>query len=206
MIEVNLYSIPAGEMDARVGKCLARNRFDKEGMAVSIEEFVKGFLKNNLDKFEVGIGNQELTELINSDNFLGRTDLSCVNYYLIKAGYMFQVINVADDEDNPTGVPTGDVIEWNVIDNNFIQNDYPTATKILPANDTDIPTILHKIADQSGLFSDKFTGIKNPFTELFTNIERIKNVSGSINAGLISKVYEILSQVGIEVFCATSED
>ena len=29
--------------------------------------------------------------------------------------------NVTDDEDNAQGVPDGDVIEWNVIDYNFIQ-------------------------------------------------------------------------------------
>ena len=39
MIEVNLYSIPAGDNTARVGKCLARNRFDREAMGVSVPEF-----------------------------------------------------------------------------------------------------------------------------------------------------------------------
>ena len=47
MIEVNLYSIPAQEMNSMVGRCVARSRFDKEGMGVSVMEFVKGFLKNN---------------------------------------------------------------------------------------------------------------------------------------------------------------
>ena len=32
MIEVNLYSIPAQEMNSMVGRCVARSRFDKEGM------------------------------------------------------------------------------------------------------------------------------------------------------------------------------
>jgi hypothetical protein len=95
----------------------------------------------------------------------------------------------------------------NVIDNNFIQNDYPTATKIIPSVDQDIPTVLKQIVDESGLFdNDKFAGLKNPFTNLFTNIERIKNVSGSINATLVSRVYEALDQVGFSIFCATSED
>jgi hypothetical protein len=207
MIEVNLYSIPAGDNTARVGKCLARNRFDREAMGVSVPEFVKGFLKDNLDKFETGIANPELNSLINSDGVLSRKDLACINYYLVRSGFMFQVQNVADDEDNATGVPSGDVIEWNVIDNNFIQNDYPTATKIIPSVDQDIPSILHQIVEQSGLFdNDKFAGIKNPFTDLFTNIDRIKSVSGSINATLVSRVYETLDQVGFSVFCATSED
>ena len=207
MIEVNLYSIPAGDNSARVGKCLARNRFDREAMGVSVPEFVKGFLKDNIDKFEVGTANPELNSLINSDGVLSRKDLACINYYLIRSGFMFQVQNVADDEDNATGVPSGDVIEWNVIDNNFIQNDYPTATKIIPGVDQDIPTVLHQIVEQSGLFdTDKFAGLKNPFTDLFTNLERIKSVSGSINATLVSRVYETLDQVGFSIFCATSEN
>jgi hypothetical protein len=207
MIEVNLYSIPAGDNTARVGKCLARNRFDREAMGVSVPEFVKGFLKDNLDKFETGVANPELNSLINSDGILSRKDLACINYYLVQTGFMFQVINVADDEENPNGVPNGDVIEWNVIDNNFIQNDYPTATKIIPSVDQDIPAVLKQIVDESGLFdNDKFAGLKNPFTNLFTNIERIKNVSGSINATLVSRVYEALDQVGFSIFCATSED
>ena len=207
MIEVNLYSIPAGDSTARVGKCLARNRFDREAMGVSVPEFVKGFLRDNLDKFETGVANPELNSLINSDGILSRKDLACINYYLIQSGFMFQVQNVADDEENATGVPTGDVIEWNIIDNNFIQNDYPTATKIIPSVDQDIPAILKQVVEQSGLFdNDKFAGLKNPFTDLFTNIDRIKSVSGSINATLISRIYENLDQVGFSIFCATSED
>lgn len=207
MIEVNLYSIPKGDNSARVGKCLARNRFDREAMGVSVPEFVKGFLRDNLDKFETGVANPELNSLINSDGILSRKDLACINYYLIQSGFMFQVQNVADDEENATGVPTGDVIEWNIIDNNFIQNDYPTATKIIPSVDQDIPAILKQVVEQSGLFdNDKFAGLKNPFTDLFTNIDRIKSVSGSINATLISRIYENLDQVGFSIFCATSED
>ena len=207
MIEVNLYSIPKGDNSARVGKCLARNRFDREAMGVSVPEFVKGFLKDNLDKFEIGIANPELNSLINSDGVLSRKDLACINYYLVQSGFMFQVQNVADDEDNATGVPSGDVIEWNVIDKNFLQNDYPTAIKILPSVEEDIPSILKKVVEQTNLFNaDKFTGVKNPFTDLFTNIDRIKTVTGSINSSLVSRVYEYLDQMGIEIFCATSEE
>lgn len=207
MIEVNLYSIQPGDNNARVGKCLARNRFDREAMGVSVEDFVKEFLRNNLEKFEVGVGNQELTEMINSTVTMSRKDLACVNHYLIQAGYMVAIQNVADDEENPTGVPDGEVIEWNVIDRNFVQNDYPTATKILPAPGTDIPTILKQIEDGAGLFNpDKFSGLKNPFDSLFTNLERIKNISGEVNATIVTRIYEYLDQLGISVFCATSED
>jgi hypothetical protein len=120
---------------------------------------------------------------------------------------MFQIQNVADDEENPTGVPTGDIIEWNIINNNFIQNDYPTATKLVPAADQDILYILKQVVNQNNVFSEgKFAGIKNPFTDLFVNLDRIKNISGSLDSGLVSRVYEYLDQIGIDIFCATSED
>lgn len=207
MIEVNLYSIQQGDNNARVGKCLARNRFDRDGMGVSVEEFTKDFLKNNLEKFEAGIGNPDLTEMINSSVNLSRKDLACVNHYLIQAGYMVEVQNVTDDEENATGVPSGDVIEWNVIDRNFIQNDYPTAVKISPAPGTDIPTILKQVIEGSGLFNqDKFAGLKNPFDELLTNLDRIKKISGEVNASIVTRIYEYLDELGISIFCATSED
>ena len=38
------------------------------------------------------------------------------------------------------------------------------------------------------------------------NLDRIKSVSGSINATLVSRIYETLDHVGFSIFCATSED
>ena len=207
MIEVNLYSIQPGDFNARVGKCLARNRFDREAMGVSVEDFTKDFLRNNLEKFEAGVGNPELVEMINSTVTMGRKDLACVNHYLIQSGYMVEIQNVADDEENAVGVPSGEVIEWNIIDRNFIQNDYPTATKIMPAPGTDIPTILRQVIEGSGLFNvDKFAGLKNPFTDLLTNLDRIMKISGEVNSSIVTRVYEYLDELGISVFCATSED
>lgn len=207
MIEVNLYSIPANEASARVGRCVARNRFDREAMGVSVEEFVKGFLKNNLNKFEGGIGSAELVELINSGNTsFSKKDLACVNHYLIGAGYKLQVINVTDDEENASGIPDGEVIEWNIIDNNFIQNNYPTATKIIPGANMDIPEILKTVVQQSNIYnSDKFSGMKNPFTELLNNLDHIKKLTGDVNSNIVAKIYQLLDEVGIEIFCATSE-
>lgn len=208
MIEVNLYSIPAGEVTARVGKCIARNRFDRDAMGTTPEEFLKGFLRNNFDKIEGGLNavNDQLIDAINSNKVLSRRDLSCINHYLIQSGYMFQIINVADDEENPVGVPSGEVSEWNVIDKNFIQNDYPTATKIIPG-DKDHAQILKQVVEQSGLFDkDKFSGLKNPFTELLNNLEMIKKESGQINANIVTKIYALLDECGIEIFCAVSED
>lgn len=205
MIEVNLFAIPAKEASAKVGRCVARNRFDKESMGVSVEEFVKGFLKDNLEKFEK-TGN-DLAGIINDSGALSRRDLACLNYYLINTGYILKVFNVTDDEDNPTGVPTGEVVEWNVIDHNFIQNDYPTAVKILPGDGTEVPAILRQIVDQSGVFDkDKFAGLKNPFNSLLEGIDKIKKVSGEVNSSMTSKIYQILDELGIEIFCAISED
>lgn len=207
MIEVNLYAITPDDFNSRVGRCVARNRFDQEAMGVSVIDFTKGFLKENLDKFEGGIGNNDLEDLINSDTVLSRKDMSCINYFLGKLGYKVQIQNVADDEENATGVPSGEVIEWNVIDNNFIQNDYPTATKLMPSAGTEIIGTLKQIINQCGLFdTSKFAGLKNPFTDLITNLERIKNVTGGNNGTIIAKIYELLDNCGISIFCATSED
>jgi hypothetical protein len=206
MIEVNLYSIPAKEPSARVGRLAARNRFDKDSLGVSVEEFVKGFLKDNLEKFEGGIGSFELTELINSDITINRKDLACINHYLIEAGYMVQVINVTDDEENATGIPDGDIVEWNIIDKNFYQDGYPTATKLMPGTTQDIPGILRQIVERSGAYNpDKFSGLKNPFTELLNNLDFVKKTSGDVNSSLTARIYQKLDEIGIEVFCATSE-
>lgn len=205
MIEVNLYSVPVDALDSRVGRCLARNRFDREAIGTSIEDFTRGFLKDNLDKIEARLGMGNLSSVVNSDEVLTRKDLACINYYLGKSGLKFQILNVTDDEENSVSVPEG-TVEWNVINRNFIQNDYPTAIKIIPTADEDIPSILKRIVDESGLFGDKFVGMSNPFNELFDNLRRIKEVTGSINNSLISRIYDLLDQMGIDVFCATSED
>lgn len=207
MIEVNLYSIPAKDINSMVGRCVARSRFDKEGMGVSIMEFVKGFLRNNLANFENSIGNSELVGFINSSSIMSTKDLSSINYWLSQAGYTVQIQNVADDEENASGIPTGGVVEWNVIDYNFMQYDYPTATKIIPGEGLEIPEVLKKIVSQSGLFDpNKLSGVKNPFTPLINNMEAIRKTTGSINPTITTQIYNLLDQMGIKVFCATSED
>lgn len=204
MIEVNLYSVPVDALDSRVGRCLARNRFDREAIGTSIEDFTRGFLKDNLDKIEARLGMGDLSSVVNSDEVLTRKDLACINYYLGKSGLRFQILNVTDDEENAVNVPEG-TVEWNVINRNFVQNDYPTAIKIIPTAEEDIPAILRRIVDESGLFGDKFTGMKNPFTEIFDNLKRINDLTGSISSTLVTRVYDLLDQMGIDVFCATSE-
>ena len=207
MIEVSLYSIPEGEFNSKVGRCVARNRFDKESFGAGINEFVRGFLKENLDKVEVKAGAKEIETALNKDDVYTRTDLSCINYQLSTLGFKFMVLNVADDEENPVGVPDGDVVEWNVIDNNFIQYDYPTATKILPGEGANVIKTLKQAIKDQGLFEgDKFGYLRNPFTQIMQQLENIQEVTGAINPTLTGRVYEILSACGIEIFCATSEN
>jgi hypothetical protein len=70
----------------------------------------------------------------------------------------------------------------------------------------DIAQVLRKIVDDSSFFdSDILGGIKNPLDELLTKIEKVKDLKGSIDPGMTTKLYEILDQLGIKIFVATSE-
>lgn len=208
MIEVNLMSISTADSNSMVGRCVARSRFSRETLGVSVMEFVKRFLSENLDTLETAVKSSELVSLINSDDTtLSTNDFMSINYLLSQVGYKVTIWNVADDEENAVGVPTGGVVEWNIINRNFVQNDYPTATKLIPDTTMAMSDVLKKIVDQCGLFnSDKFQGIRNPFTPLMANLEQEKKVTGRINASITTQVYNLLSQMGIDVFCAISED
>lgn len=204
MIEVNLYLVPTA--DSTVGRLVARSRFDKESVGVSVMEFVKGFLKEHIDDFQSSVKNANLMNLINDDSTLTVKDLASINYYLKKAGFYVQIQNVTDDEDNAENIPEGHV-EWNVIDNNFMQNGYPTAIKIIPEEGTDIVGTLEKVIDASGFFNEgKFSGVKNPFTALMANLKSIKEMTGVVNSSLTTKVYAVLDELGVKLFCATSID
>lgn len=206
MIEVSLYSVPTGsDVNVSMGTCVDRTRFDKDAMNTSIMDFVKGFLKNNVQSFEVALGNADIISFINSDTIMNTKDFACINYYLAKAGYLVKIQNVTDDEENPTSVPS-EMAEWNIVDTNFIQNDYPTAIKIISSDGMDIVEVLKKAVDQSGLFDDtKMPGIKNPLKEAIESMSKIKNSLGRIEPGFATKVYDILDQVGIKVFLAVGE-
>lgn len=208
MIEVNLYSVPSADPHSMVGRCVARSRFNREAMGISTMEFVKGFLKENMDRLETAIGNSDLVSLINSDTTgMSVKDFMSISYCLQQIGFKIQIINVADDEENATGLPSGDVIEWNVIDHTFIQDDYPTATKMMPGDGEAIPDILRSIISQCGLFeASKFEGIKNPFTQLLSDLDRSKSITGAFSTAIVSRIYDLLGQMGFEIFCATSED
>lgn len=207
MIEVNLFSVPSNDQSAMVGRCVSRSRFSKETAGVSVVEFVKGFLKENLDTLSTALNNNDITELLGSDQILNNKDLATLQYCLGKIGYKLTIWNVADDEENALGVPEGDVIEWNIIDHGFLQNDYPTATKLMPDHTKDIASNLRDVVDQLDLFNpDKFGNTKNPFNILLGNLEKEKEVSGRINSALVTKVYSLLSEMGIDIFHATSEN
>ena len=204
MIEVNLYSVPTPTTVKEIigGTLLARSRYNKDQMGIGVLEFVKGFLKNNITEFDSILKNPGINELISGDITLTRRDLSCINYCLVTAGFYVQIINVADDEENPDSIPLG-VNEWNIIDNNFIQNDYPTSIKIIPAETEEHFDTIKKVVSESGLFdTNKFSGVKNPFTSLIANMDRIKKMSGITLSTGITMINNILSQLGVDVFYA----
>jgi len=201
MIEVSLYIIPT--VDSTVGRLVSRSRYSKENMGVSVPNFVKGFLKDNLNEFSSALKNPELENLINSDTTMTMRDIACLNYYLQKVGFTLKIQNVTDDEENASDIPEG-AVEWNIIDYNFIQNDYPTALKITPSESEDTIDILERVIKQSGLFDEsKFSGVKNPFTPVMASLKSIRDTMGSVNAGLLTQVYTILDRAGVKVFCAT---
>lgn len=207
MIEVNLFSISSADpTNAMTGRCIARSRFNKESMGVGIMEYVKDFIKDNLDTLQSAIGNADLVSIINSDQPMTTKDFYSILYYLGDLGYTVKIWNVAEDEVNALEVPTSNMVEWNVIDRSFMQYDYPTATKIIPGSENNIIETLTTIIDQSGLFDrDKFNGIKNPFTGLVNNLKQEKEITGNINEGICTRIYQLLNQLGIDIFCATSE-
>lgn len=205
MIEVNLYSISSGNLSATVGRCVDRTRFNKEALGVGVMDFVKGFLKTNMQYIEPALKNIDVLNFINGTRTMRTKDFMSINYYLAKAGFMVQIQNVTEDEENPTSIPE-DTTEWNIIDYTFMQEGYPTTIKVIPTDGMDIAQVLRKIVDDSSFFdSDILGGIKNPLDELLTKIEKVKDLKGSIDPGMTTKLYEILDQLGIKIFVATSE-
>lgn len=208
MIEVNLFSVPASQQDYTIGKSVSRTRFDKDTLGVSVMEFVKGFIKDNLDSLENPLGNADLVAMINSETIGWSTkDFMSLKYLLRQVGYDVTIWNVADDEENASGVPSGDIIEWNIIDETFVQNDYPTTTKIIPSQSQSIQDLIRNVVEQSGLFDpNKFNGTKNPFSVLLGNLDHEVSVSGRVNSAIISQIYSLLGQMGISIFFAESND
>lgn len=206
MIEVNLFSVSAADPKAKFGRCVSRSRFNQELLGVGVMGFVKTFMAENLDVLQKALISKELIDLINSDKNLTTKDFMSVQYYLGQIGYHITIWNVADDEENATGVPDGDILEYNIIDNTFIQNDYPTVTKYMPAPGSSLVDVLETIIPQTGLFEkDRFAGLKNPFTDLLNALKSEQKTSGNINANIVSRIYQVLDQTGFEIFCGASE-
>ena len=202
MIEVNLYSLLENNVNASAGYCIDRIRFDKEARGISVMEFVKGFLKNNLSHFESALKNSDIVDFINGDLTMRTKDFASINYYLAKAGYLVQIQNVTDDEENPVSVPAG-ITEWNIIDTTFLQYDYPTTMKIIPADGMDIVEVLDKIIGQLSFFDKDILGsVRNPLKEYVENLKKIKNLNGTASVGLTTKIYETLANLGIKIFTA----
>lgn len=205
MIEVSLYSIPAKDINATVGTCVDRARFDHDQFGGGTLKFVKSFLKTNITAFETEVNNPALISMINDDDTWTAKDLASINFWLIKSGFIVKIQNVTDDEENPTG-PTGGLVEWNIIDYNFMQFGYPTATKIIPAAGSDVASNLRRVVEATGTFAaDRFIDVKNPFTELLENLDKVKDLTGAISSSISTRIYEYLEQVGIKVFITTAE-
>lgn len=202
MIEVNLYSLLENNINASAGYCVDRIRFDKEARGISVMEFVKGFLRNNLSHFESALKNSDIVDFINSDITMRTKDFASINYYLAQAGYLVQIQNVTDDEENPVSVPAG-ITEWNIIDTTFLQYDYPTTMKVIPADGMDVVEVLDKIIGQLSFFDrDALGSIRNPLKEYVENMKKVKNLNGSISISLTTKIYETLANLGIKIFTA----
>lgn len=207
MIEVNLFSVPSSsDVDATLGRCVARARFDSEAMKVNIIDFVRGFLKDNMDNLESALSNSDLVAYINGSDSMTTVDFASVQYLLKQIGYMVTIWNVTDDEENPNGVGAG-TLEYNVVNHNFLQHDYPTTTKIVPSEDKTVAEVITEIVEQTGLFDEaKFAGVKNPFTILVNNLNAEKTKTSNINASIVSQIYRLLHVMGFDIFCAASEE
>jgi predicted RNA binding protein with dsRBD fold (UPF0201 family) len=202
MIEVNLYSLLENSVNASAGYCIDRIRFDKEARGISVMEFVKGFLKNNLSHFESALKNSDIVDFINGDLTMRTKDFASINYYLAQAGYLVQIQNVTDDEDNPVSVTAG-ITEWNIIDTTFLQYDYPTTMKVIPADGMDVVEVLDKIIGQLSFFDrDTLGSVRNPLKEDVENMKKVKNLNGSASISLTTKIYETLANLGIKIFTA----
>lgn len=202
MIEVNLYSLLENSVNASAGYCVDRIRFDKEARGISVMEFVKGFLKNNLSHFESALKNSDIVDFINGDLTMRTKDFASINYYLAKAGYLVQIQNVTDDEENPVSVPAG-VTEWNIIDTTFLQYDYPTTMKVIPADGMDIVEVLDKIIGQLSFFDrDVLGSVRNPLREDVEQLKKVKNINGSASISLTTRIYDTLANLGIKIFTA----
>jgi hypothetical protein len=196
MIEITLVS--KGDRFSNVSRFVSRKRFSPDVMGVGVNEVIKGFIRANLNDLESVINNSDLVSFLNSDQTMSNKDFQSIKYLLGDLGYDILVYFVADDEENALEVGDG-TYEYNVIDNTFLQNDYPTVTKIIIPNTGSVTDVIERIVSQSGLFNESKLGIKNPFTVLINNLRDQQNTLGASNGMLITRIYNMLSATGIDV-------
>ena len=165
MIEVTLISSTEG---SRVGRFVSRKRASLEQLGVNKNQFIQGFLRDNMDTIETALHNPDLVNLINSDTLLNNKDIASIKYTLSTVGYQILVTFTADDEVNSVTIPTGEV-EYNIIDTTFIQNDLPVATKETSALGSSVVSVLNKISTSVGFYDEsKFKGVNNPLVGLLS--------------------------------------
>ena len=88
MVEVTLIS--TGDMYSNVGRFVSRKRANLEALAITKNEFIKGFVRNNMSELDAVINNADFNELINSDRNLSNKDIESINYILGEMGYKFE--------------------------------------------------------------------------------------------------------------------
>lgn len=202
MIEVTLISSTEG---SRVGRFVSRKRADLERLGVNKNQFIQGFLRDNMDTIETAIHNPDLVHLINSDILLNNKDLATIKYTLSTVGYQILYTFTADDEINEVTIPTGEV-EYNIIDTTWIQDDMPVASKISSTLGSSIIPIIKQIMDQTGFYAtDKFAGVNNPLIGLINQAEDDEKTTGAPGAVLVNRIYTILEQLGINIYAIIGE-
>lgn len=202
MIEVTLISATEG---SRVGRFVSRKRASLEQLGVNKNQFIQGFLRDNMDTLETALHNPDLVNLINSDTLLNNKDIASIKYTLSTIGYQMLVTFTADDEVNSVTIPTGEV-EYNIVDGTFLQNDLPVSTKESSALGGSIVPVLTRAIESLGLYSeDKFKGVNNPLSGLLRQIADDENTTGAPGAILVNRIYTILEQMGIQIHAIIGE-
>lgn len=202
MIEVTLISSTEG---ARVGRFVSRKRANLELLGVNKNQFIQGFLRDNMDTIETAVHNPDLVNLINSDTLLNNKDIASIKYTLSTVGYQMLVTFTADDEINSVTIPTGEV-EYNFIDSTFIQEDLPVSTKDSASVGTSIVPVLNKSITSLGFYSEeKFKGVNNPLVGLLNQAADDEKTTGAPGAIIINRIYTILEQLGVQIYAIIGE-
>ena len=202
MIEVTLVSAEEG---SRVGRFVSRRRANLEQLGVNKNQFIQGFLRDNMGDLETILHNPDLVDLINSSTLLNNKDIASIKYILSTVGYQMTVTFVADDEANPVDIPIGET-EYNVVDNTWIVDDLPVASKFSVAVGSSFTSVLNSIVESHGFFDkDKFAGVSNPLVSLLNQAKDDEKVAGTPSPALINRIYEILNQLGVTIYAIRGE-